>query len=214
MKCLKNKNLIKTGLSSALPSYTGIRPDGWGEVLKSNYTSKPMRHVLCWDTAWTYCILNLFSFNSFPVLFSKIYNLVLIILLCLYFSLPYISVSLYFSVPWSRLQASEQDILKYVVKWGEQQLIKRMADRGKIIHSIITLWAAPLMALRKLPTYRASKIHLKALQKGTKLYPKKRKWPHSDWSCHCVRWLSKQLSYVGFMVRVISDHIVWTSNLL
>ncbi|XP_077411529.1 BTB/POZ domain-containing protein 7 isoform X2 [Vanacampus margaritifer] len=27
------------------------------------------------------------------------------------------------------LQASEQDILKYVVKWGEQQLIKRMADR-------------------------------------------------------------------------------------
>ncbi|KAL0969067.1 hypothetical protein UPYG_G00222250 [Umbra pygmaea] len=27
------------------------------------------------------------------------------------------------------LQASEQDILKYVVKWGEQQLIRRMADR-------------------------------------------------------------------------------------
>ncbi|XP_012679410.2 BTB/POZ domain-containing protein 7 isoform X2 [Clupea harengus] len=27
------------------------------------------------------------------------------------------------------LQASEHDILKYVVKWGEQQLIKRMADR-------------------------------------------------------------------------------------
>ncbi|XP_006632633.2 BTB/POZ domain-containing protein 7 [Lepisosteus oculatus] len=27
------------------------------------------------------------------------------------------------------LQASEQDILKYVVKWGEHQLIKRMADR-------------------------------------------------------------------------------------
>ncbi|CAB1335245.1 unnamed protein product [Coregonus sp. 'balchen'] len=27
------------------------------------------------------------------------------------------------------LQASEQDILKYVVKWGEQQLIKRMTDR-------------------------------------------------------------------------------------
>ncbi|KAM6961266.1 LOW QUALITY PROTEIN: BTB/POZ domain-containing protein 7-like [Aplochiton taeniatus] len=27
------------------------------------------------------------------------------------------------------LQASEQDILKYVVKWGEQQLMKRMADR-------------------------------------------------------------------------------------
>lgn len=40
---------------------------------------------------------------------------------------------------WSHLQASEQDILKYVVKWGEQQLIKRMADRGKIIQSIITL---------------------------------------------------------------------------
>ncbi|XP_029114244.1 BTB/POZ domain-containing protein 7 [Scleropages formosus] len=27
------------------------------------------------------------------------------------------------------LQASEQDILKYIVKWGEHQLIKRMADR-------------------------------------------------------------------------------------
>ncbi|XP_033892634.1 BTB/POZ domain-containing protein 7 [Acipenser ruthenus] len=27
------------------------------------------------------------------------------------------------------LQASEQDILKYVIKWGEHQLIKRMADR-------------------------------------------------------------------------------------
>ncbi|KAF7690603.1 BTB/POZ domain-containing protein 7 [Silurus meridionalis] len=27
------------------------------------------------------------------------------------------------------LQASEQDILKYVVKWGEHQLIRRMADR-------------------------------------------------------------------------------------
>uniref|UniRef100_A0AAY4D5K5 BTB domain-containing protein n=1 Tax=Denticeps clupeoides TaxID=299321 RepID=A0AAY4D5K5_9TELE len=27
------------------------------------------------------------------------------------------------------LQVSEQDILKYVVKWGEQQLIKRMAER-------------------------------------------------------------------------------------
>ncbi|KAJ8274927.1 hypothetical protein COCON_G00095520 [Conger conger] len=27
------------------------------------------------------------------------------------------------------LQASEQDVLKYVVKWGEHQLIKRMADR-------------------------------------------------------------------------------------
>ncbi|KAG7461221.1 hypothetical protein MATL_G00207780 [Megalops atlanticus] len=27
------------------------------------------------------------------------------------------------------LQASEQDILKYVVKWGEQQLIRRMAER-------------------------------------------------------------------------------------
>lgn len=38
------------------------------------------------------------------------------------------------SVLCSHLQASEQDILKYVVKWGEQQLIKRMADRGKIIH--------------------------------------------------------------------------------
>lgn len=47
------------------------------------------------------------------------------------------------SLLWSHLQASEQDILKYVVKWGEQQLIKRMADRGKIIQSIITLCAAP-----------------------------------------------------------------------
>lgn len=28
------------------------------------------------------------------------------------------------------LQASEQDVLKYVVKWGEHQLIRRMADRG------------------------------------------------------------------------------------
>lgn len=49
---------------------------------------------------------------------------------CLCFSLSFL---------WSHLQASEQDILKYVVKWGEQQLIKRMADRGKIIQSIITL---------------------------------------------------------------------------
>lgn len=40
-------------------------------------------------------------------------------------------------------QASEQDILKYVVKWGEQQLIKRMADRGKLIQSIITLLSPP-----------------------------------------------------------------------
>lgn len=32
------------------------------------------------------------------------------------------------------LQASEQDILKYVIKWGEHQLIKRMADRGEKHH--------------------------------------------------------------------------------
>lgn len=54
---------------------------------------------------------------------------------------------------WCHSQTSEQDILKYVVKWGEQQLIKRMADRGKIIHSIITLSADPLIALMKLSTY-------------------------------------------------------------
>lgn len=29
------------------------------------------------------------------------------------------------------IQASEQDILKYLIKWGEHQLIKRMADRGE-----------------------------------------------------------------------------------
>lgn len=28
-------------------------------------------------------------------------------------------------------QASEQDILKYLIKWGEHQLMKRIADRGK-----------------------------------------------------------------------------------
>lgn len=34
--------------------------------------------------------------------------------------------------PPSLSQASEQDILKYVIKWGEHQLIRRMADRGEI----------------------------------------------------------------------------------
>lgn len=29
------------------------------------------------------------------------------------------------------LQASEQDILKYLIKWGEHQLMKRIADRGE-----------------------------------------------------------------------------------
>ncbi|XP_067097274.1 BTB/POZ domain-containing protein 7 isoform X1 [Osmerus mordax] len=36
---------------------------------------------------------------------------------------------LLFAIQSDYLQASEQDILKYVVKWGEHQLIKRMADR-------------------------------------------------------------------------------------
>lgn len=84
-------------------------------------------------------MFTLSSFNSFPVLFSTISNLVLIKLLCHSFSLSYLFLSLSFSFSWSHSQASEQDILKYVVKWGEQQLIKRMADRGKIIPSIITL---------------------------------------------------------------------------
>lgn len=67
------------------------------------------------------------------------------------------------SLLWSHLQASEQDILKYVVKWGEQQLIKRMADRGKIIQSIITLCAAPPNGSEEITPYRSSKIHLKAI---------------------------------------------------
>lgn len=58
----------------------------------------------------------------------------------LFLSVLFVSIcSFCLSLPWSHSQASEQDILKYVVKWGEQQLIKRMADRGKIILSIITL---------------------------------------------------------------------------
>ena len=101
-----------------------------------------------------------------------------------------LSVSLSLCLSWSHSQASEQDILKYVVKWGEQQLIKRMADRGKIIHAIITPRAPPhphtnshrhahahtltrthttLKALRKLPRYQSLQIHLKAPIKGCQI---------------------------------------------
>lgn len=102
-------------------------------------------------------------FNRSPVLFHTVSHVsvntfVWIFLLALY---PSLAPSRCHS------QASEQDILKYVVKWGEQQLIKRMADRGKIIHSIITLSADPLIALMKLPTYHSPQNALKIKKKLT-----------------------------------------------
>lgn len=40
-------------------------------------------------------------------------------------------LSIYRLLTFSFYQASEQDILKYLIKWGEHQLMKRIADRGK-----------------------------------------------------------------------------------
>lgn len=42
-----------------------------------------------------------------------------------------IKLSIYRLLTFSFYQASEQDILKYLIKWGEHQLMKRIADRGK-----------------------------------------------------------------------------------
>lgn len=42
-----------------------------------------------------------------------------------------IILSIYRLLTFSFYQASEQDILKYLIKWGEHQLMKRIADRGK-----------------------------------------------------------------------------------
>ncbi len=66
-KCLLTENLIKAELSYALPSYSGIRPDGWGEVFWSKYTNKPTKPEPCWDTTGTYCIFISSSFNSFLI---------------------------------------------------------------------------------------------------------------------------------------------------
>lgn len=54
------------------------------------------------------------------------------------------------------LQASEQDILKYLIKWGEHQLMKRIADRGEdplsraVLNQIKqNLWQFYLVSLRE-----------------------------------------------------------------
>ncbi|KAI4892275.1 hypothetical protein NFI96_011999 [Prochilodus magdalenae] len=74
------------------------------------------------------------------------------------------------------LQASEQDILKYVIKWGEHQLIRRMADRGAFCQNESQMKRGLISTPPSdmLPTAEGGKANAWLRQKNTGIYVRPR----------------------------------------